>query len=133
MYYEKPSLSDRLASAFTYVTGGWIGIIWMVILYFMNKRASKFLRFNVMQSIFFAIIYYILYVCSGAILTVLSKIPIIQILVSWIQLLLFKPIIAEYSLLQIVIDIFVLYLFVFSILGRYPKVYKISKFIEKNA
>ena len=133
MYYkENLSFSDRIVSGFSYVTGGWVGIIWMVILYFTKKTASRFLRFNVMQSVIFAIIYYILSVLTGAILTLLSKIPFVQIIVSWIQLILFRPFVGNYSALQIIIDLFILYLFAFSLIGRYPRVYKISEFIQKN-
>ena len=48
---EDIGILSRIGSAFSYLTGGWGGLIIFVILYFIKKRASHFFTFNVYQSI----------------------------------------------------------------------------------
>ena len=99
MYKSKTpvSIGDRIISVISYVTAGWVGLIYMVILYFMKKPASLFLRYNIFQSIFISFFYFLLCMILGFISNILLQIPLINALVSWFILLFNRPIIFEYS------------------------------------
>ena len=129
---EHISIGDRLFSALSYVTAGWAGFIYCLILIFNKKRISDFLRFNVYQTFFIVILLFLLSVVFGFIFKIFSMIPFIQVIISWIQLILFRPFIFQYSLLQAFIISIVLYGFICSLLGKYPRIYWISKIIDYN-
>ncbi len=122
---------DRVMSALSYLSAGWIGLIYCLVLYFSKKHISGFVRFNVTQSIFFALAYFIISILLNFILSLLSHIPIIQVIVSWFQLLFFRPLIWHYSLLQLIINAFILYFVIYSLIGRKPYIYKISAMLDR--
>ena len=125
--YFEPSILDRLVSAVSYLTAGWGGLIFMVVLYFARKNASPFLRFNVFQSIFISFAVFVIGMAYNLLFGILTHIPLVQICISWIDLILNKPTFGPYSLLQGIILLYLCYVVVFSLLGRFPKFYKISR------
>ena len=129
---ERISATDRIFSALSYITVGWAGLLYCIFLRFNKKRISNFLRFNVFQTIFIAILFFILSVVFGFIFKVLSMIPFIQIVISWIQLILFRPLVFKYSLIEAFITALITYGFIFSIMGKYPRIFWISKIIDYN-
>lgn len=126
------SIGDRIISVASYVTAGWVGLIYMVILYFMKKPASLFLRYNVFQSIFISFFYFIVCMVLGFVSNILLQIPLINALVSWFILLFNRPVIFEYSLIQsIVVGLFI-YMSIFALIGKMPRVYWVSKIIDRS-
>ena len=123
---------DRIASSLSYITAGWFGLIYCVILALQKKKLSKFLRYNVYQSIFIVLLVFLCCAIFGLLFNILSHIPIIQILVSWVQLILFKPVIFGRSILQLVIGFVVLYSAAVSLTGKEPRIYWISGIIDYN-
>lgn len=124
---------DRIFSAVTYLTAGWAGMIILVILYFQKKSSSHFLRFNVFQSIFISLLFFVLASCIGLIMQVLSYIPFINYLVAQIAFLLGKPFIGQYSLIQAIMSALIVYTTIFSFCGKYPRIFWISKIIDYAA
>lgn len=118
---------DRVISVFSYLTAGWGGLICLVVMYFAHITPSKFLRFNVCQSIFISFGVFVIGMIYNLLFGILTHIPILQILFSWIDLLLNKPAFGQYSLLQAIILLYLCYVVIFSIFGHYPKIYKISE------
>ena len=129
---ERISYTDRIISALSYLTAGWVGFFYCIYLIFSKKKVSYFLRFNVYQSLFIAIVFFLLSVIFGFIFKILSMIPLIQIIISWIQLILFRPMIFQYSLIQAFVTGIIVYGFVFSILARFPRIFWVSKIIDYN-
>ena len=129
--YFEPSLPDRVISALSYLSAGWIGLIYMVVLYFARKGSSKFLRFNVYQSIILCCLRCYLQFVIGMIYTLffdlLTHIPFIQIIVSWIDLFLSKPTFGNYSILQALVVVYLAYVVIWSLLGKFPMIFKISR------
>lgn len=123
---------ERVVSALTYVTVGWFGLIYCVILQFQKKRISNYIRFNVYQSVFIALLFFLCCAVFGLIFTILSHIPIIQKFVSWIQLVLLSPILFDRSIIQLLIGSIILYSAIMSLLGREPRIYWVSKIIDQN-
>ena len=116
---------ERIASSLSYVTAGWFGLIYCIILTMQKKKMSKFLRYNVYQSIFIVLLVFLCCAIFGLIFNILSHIPIIQVLVSWIQLILFKPVMFGRSIVQLVIGLVILYSAVISLIGKEPRIYLI--------
>lgn len=123
----EPEIIDRVVSAISYLTDGWGGLIYMVILYFARKSASKFLRFNVFQSIFISFAVFVIAMAYNLLFDILTHIPFIQIAVSWLDLLFNKPTFGPYSLLQGFVLVYLCYVVSFSLLGKLPILWKISR------
>lgn len=117
---------DRVVSSVSYLTAGWGGLIWLVILYFGHKYPSRFLRFNVYQSIFISFSVFVIGMIYDLLLSILTHIPFIQIIASFVDLVLNRPLLGAYSLLQAIVLFYMCYVVIFSIMGRYPLIYKIS-------
>ncbi len=124
---------DRLFSCISYITAGWGGMIVLVVMYFRKKTPSRFLRYNAMQSIFISLFYFILAMGLGLILKFLSYIPFINYLVAQIAFFFNRPLLLDYSLIQLFITGLIAYLAITSLFGIYPRVYWISKnIIDRN-
>ncbi len=117
---------DRLVSFLSYITAGWGGMIVMAILYFRKKNPSRFMRYNIFQSIFISLMFFIISAGIGLILKLLSYIPFLNYIVAYFVLQFTKPVFFEYSLVQVFIVGLTLYMAVVSLLGRYPRVYWVS-------
>lgn len=126
------SIGDRIISVISYVTAGWVGLIYMVILYFVGKPASLFLRYNIFQSIFISFFYFLLCMIFGFISNILLQIPLINALVSWFILLFNRPVIFEYSAIQSFVMGLFIYMTVMALMGKFPRVYWVSKIIDKS-
>lgn len=126
------SIGDRIISVISYVTAGWVGLIYMVILYFVKKPASLFLRYNIFQSIFISFFYFLLCMIFGFISNILLQIPLINALVSWFILLFNRPVIFEYSAIQAFVMGLFIYMSVVALLGKMPRVYWVSRIIDKS-
>lgn len=126
------SIGDRIISVISYVTAGWVGLIYMVILYFVRKPASLFLRYNIFQSIFISFFYFLLCMIFGFISNILLQIPLINALVSWFILLFNRPVIFEYSAIQAFVMGLFIYMTVMALMGKMPRVYWVSRIIDKS-
>ena len=126
-------ISDRIISFLSYITAGWGGMIVLVVMYFRKKTPSHFLRYNAMQSIFISLLYFIIAMGLGLILKFLSYIPFINYLVAQIAFFFNRPLLLDYSLIQLFTTCLIAYLAISSLLGIYPRVYWISKnIIDRN-
>ena len=52
MFNENIKISDKIISVLSYLTGGLIGIIWQIYCAIRKKMMTKFLIFNIYQSVF---------------------------------------------------------------------------------
>lgn len=124
---------DRIISFLSYITAGWGGMIMLVVMYFRKKTPSHFLRYNAMQSIFISLLYFIIAMGLGLILKFLSYIPFINYLVAQIAFFFNRPLLLDYSLIQLFTTCLIAYLAISSLFGIYPRVYWISKnIIDRN-
>lgn len=120
-------LFDRFASCLTYLSAGWFGVIVLVVLYFRKKRASRFLQYNVFQSIFLSLLFFVLAMMFSLIFKILSIIPFLDYLVAQISFLFNVPVLFNYSIIQAFTTFLVLYLAIVSAVGKYPRVFWVSK------
>ena len=127
------SFIDRLVSCLSYLTAGWAGLIYCVVLFFRKKTLSHFLRYNIFQSIFFSLFYFILCAVLGFICDLLLHVPFLNYLISQFYLIFNKPVFFAYSIIQILVMGLFLYMAVFSLFGKYPRVYWVSSRIIDSA
>lgn len=126
-------LSDRLVSLLTYLTVGWAGLIYCIILFIQKKTPSHFLRYNVFQSIFVSLLYFVLCMVLGFVSNLLLNIPFINSIISWFILIFNRPVLFDYSIVQIFVIGLLLYMSIVSLFGKYPRIYWVSKIIDNAA
>lgn len=128
---EDVGILSRLGSAMSYLTAGWGGLIAIVVMYFAKKTPSRFFMFNVYQSIIIAFSLFVIGMTWAIIFNMLSHIPFIQLIVSWIDFIFNRPTLLSRSLTELFVLGLTLYCVVFSLLGRYPIIYKVSGLIKR--
>ena len=132
MRENTPYLIERLVAAFSYLTMGMVGFIWLIIGLFTKASLKPFLKYHIFQSIFLSLGFAILSMFVGFVSNILSIVPIINKLVAQINFLLNMPLIFDYSLLQTVIYSFIIYLAVTSFIGKYSYIPWVSDVIGQN-
>lgn len=126
------TLTDRVVSALTYITAGWGGLIYAVLMYLRKRKISKFTTFNIYQSIFVSLLFFAVSVILGFVLKILSYIPLIDYLVVRLTFFFNRPFLADYSLIQIFIFAVVIYMTLYAAIGRIPVLYWVSDIIKRQ-
>lgn len=126
------TVPDRIFSFLSYISAGWIGLIVLILLYFMKRNSSRFLRYNVFQAIFISLLFYVIAMGLGYVLKLLSFIPFVNLIIANITLLFTHGLIFDYSIIQIGILGLVIYLAISSLLGKTPRVYWVSNIIDRQ-
>ena len=121
---------DRLVSFLSYVSAGWFGMIYCIVLFIGKKMPSMFVRYNVFQSIFISLLYFVLSFGFGLLLKFLSYIPFLNYIVATITFQFNRPVFFDYSFIQTFMIGLTIYMAVISILGRRPRVFWVSKIID---
>lgn len=123
---------ERIIAALTYLTMGMVGFIWLIIGLFTKARLKPFLQYHIFQSIFISLAFAVLSIFISWLSNILSFIPLINRLVAQITFLLNMPLIFDYSLLQSVIYIFIIYLAVTAFIGKFSYIPWVSDIIDQN-
>ena len=121
---------DRLVSFLSYISAGWFGMIYCIVLFVGKKMPSMFVRYNVFQSIFISLLYFVLSFGFGLLLKFLSYIPFLNYIVATITFQFNRPVFFDYSFIQTFMIGLTIYMAVVSILGRRPRVFWVSKLID---
>ncbi len=130
MYREENiSTPDRLISAGTYITGGTIGVLWLIFCALTRKGMTKFLMANIYQSVFLALFYFIARILLISIYNILIMIPVVKIVANIIYLALFAPIYYQVSIMNIIIFAVLAYLVISSLFGKIGKLPWVSDII----
>ena len=132
MQKDTPYMIERIIAALTYLTMGMVGFIWLIIGLFTKARLKPFLQYHIFQSIFISLAFAVLSIFVSWLSNILSFIPLINRLVAQITFLLNMPLIFDYSLLQSVIYIFIIYSAVTAFIGRFSYIPWISDIIDQN-
>lgn len=129
---RSPYLIERIVVSLSYLTMGFIGFIWLILGAFTKSQSSSFVKYHIFQSIFISILLFILNVLLGIINDVLSVIPIIKVFTQQIYYLFNAPMFLNYSLIQVLMYLFIAYLMITSALGVYTYVPFVSDIISQN-
>ncbi len=130
--YEKPYMIERIVSALSYLTSGFIGFIWLLLGIFTKSSVRPFLKYHIFQSIFLAIAYFLACQILGMLASVINFIPIVRNILSMVIFPIMMPLIFGFSILQILIYTFIFYLVATSFMGRYSYIPWISDIIKMN-
>lgn len=129
---EQPYLIERIIAPLSYLTMGMVGFIWLIIGLFTGARLKPFLQYHIFQSIFLSLAFVVVSMFVGWISNFLSIIPLINKITAQITFLLNMPLIFNYSLIQAVIYVFLIYLAVTSFMGQYSYIPWISDIISQT-
>ena len=127
-----PYLIERIIASLSYMTMGMVGFIWLIIGLFTKASLKPFLKYHIFQSIFISLGFAVLSIFVGWVSNILSFIPFINKLVAQINFLLNMPLIFDYSILQTVIYVSLIYLAVTSFAGKFSYIPWISDIIDQN-
>ena len=127
-----PYLIERIIAALSYLTMGMVGFIWLIIGLFTQASLKPFLKFHIFQSIFISLGFTVLSMFVGWLSNILSFIPFVNKLVAQINFLLNMPLIFDYSILQTIIYVFIIYLAVTSFIGKFSYIPWISDIIDQT-
>lgn len=128
---EDVGIWSRLGSVMTYLTAGWGGFIALIVMHFANRPPSRFFKFNVYQSIIIAFSIFVIGMGWHILFDILTKIPLIRILVSWIDLIFNRPVLISRSVTELFVFGLMIYCVILSSLGKYPIIYKVSGLIKR--
>lgn len=132
MEKDTPYMIERIIAALTYLTMGMVGFIWLIIGLFTKARLKPFLQYHIFQSIFISLAFAVLSMLVSWLSNILSFIPIVNRIVAQITFLLNMPLIFDYSLLQTVIYIFLIYLAATAFIGKFSYIPWVSDIIDQN-
>ena len=126
---NRVTIIDRLVSGSTYLTGGFVGFIWLIGCAILKKETSRFLLFNIYQAICLSLFIYVIYRLFVVIHDLLILVPGVRILVNSLWLFLYSPILYNRSIVGLIVFIIYLYLMFVSLFGKIPYFPWISKII----
>ena len=116
--YDNIKTSDKIISALSYLTGGFVGFIWLILCSVTKKYMNKYLLFNVYQSIFLALLIFFINLLLGVMYHLLVIIPFINRMVSFVYSLIYSPVYFNWSIVGLIILGMYIYLMLFALLGR---------------
>lgn len=128
------SLWDRFVSVATYFTFGMAGLIWLIASFLVFKKTvSPFCAYHIYQSIFIAVILAVLGMFFDIAYSFTSQIPYIGNAIHFVYVHLVRtPTYFTFSLVHFVIFLFLAYLSLGAVLGKYSYLPFISDVIRSN-
>ena len=134
MQTSNPYPIEKILSAATYLTAGGVGFIWLIIAALTKKVVRPLLMFHILQSIFLSIIFYLVKILLGLVITILVKIPLIGFLTGAIAYYLITPLpfLLNLSVIQAFTTTVILYLAITSFMGYYSYIPWVSDIIKGN-
>lgn len=118
MFEEKVYGFERIISALSYLTGGLVGFIFFIIITSGRKQASKFLLFNIWQSLFLSMLIYFILLLLQFSLGILVMIPVLNVLLNMLHSFLTNPVVYGFSISSGFVAVVYFYLILYSLLGK---------------
>lgn len=132
MQYNKPYPIERLLSAGTYLSVGFVGFVWLIIAALLRKQVRPFLMYHILQSIFLSFLFFIVSILAKLIYNIFAIIPFLNKLSTNIFLILNVPMVFNLSIIQCFTTTIILYLAITSAIGLYSYLPWISDIIKGN-
>ena len=130
--YNNPSILERLVALGTYLSGGLIGIIWFILLFFLKRDVSSFLKYHITQSIVFFLFLYVINLFFSIVFGFLTQVPFIKGFTKAILFFFQTPIYFGFSIVGALISIIVLYMGIGALLGKYSYIPFLSDAINSR-
>ncbi len=129
---SEPFLIERIVAALSYLTMGFAGFIWLILGLFTKANLRHFMQYHIFQSIFISIAFVLLSYIISFLSNILSVIPFINKIVAQLTFLLNMPVLYDFSIIQVIIYMFLIYLAATSFMGKYSYVPYVSEIIDQN-
>ena len=129
---DKPYFMEKLVSALSYLTMGFVGFIYLVIVILTKKNLKPFLKYHIFQSIFISIGYYLLTIFIGLVCNILLFIPLINKITTMILYYATINIIFGCSIIGLFVYAVLFYLVITSFQGKYSYIPWVSDIIKMN-
>ncbi len=129
---DKPYFMEKLVSALSYLTMGFVGFIYLVIVILTKKNLKPFLKYHIFQSIFISIGYYLLTIFIGLVCNILLFIPLINKITTMILYYTTINIIFGCSIIGLFVYAVLFYLVITSFQGKYSYIPWVSDIIKMN-
>ena len=129
---DKPYFTEKLVSALSYLTMGFVGFIYLVIVILTKKNLKPFLKYHIFQSIFISIGYYLLTIFIGLVCNILLFIPLINKITTMILYYTTINIIFGCSIIGLFVYAVLFYLVITSFQGKYSYIPWVSDIIKMN-
>ena len=129
---DKPYFMEKLVSALSYLTMGFVGFIYLVIVILTKKHLKPFLKYHIFQSIFISIGYYLLTIFIGLVCNILLFIPLINKITTMILYYTTINIIFGCSIIGLFVYAVLFYLVITSFQGKYAYIPWVSDIIKMN-
>ena len=129
---DKPYFMEKLVSALSYLTMGFVGFIYLVIVILTKKNLKPFLKYHIFQSIFISIGYYLLTIFIGLVCNILLFIPLINKITTMILYYTTLNIIFGCSIIGLFVYAVLFYLVITSFQGKYSYIPWVSDIIKMN-
>lgn len=128
----QPLFMEKLIASLSYLTFGFVGFIWLLIAIFTKNNIRSFLRYHIFQSIFIAILYFLIGAFLGLIMNILSIIPFVNQLILQITFYFNAPLLFGFSLIQAFVYAIIFYLVITCCQGKYSYIIWVSDIIKAN-
>lgn len=127
------TISDRILATGSYLTLGFIGMIWLIVsMLIVKKPMSRYLTCNIVQSFVLSILYAILSLAYSIFIGLLTSIPFIGGLFLKLHIFLFAtPVFNTMNFINYLILLFLCYLSIIAIFGKLPYVPYITDIAKK--
>jgi len=129
---DKPYFMEKLVSALSYLSMGFVGFIYIVIIVLTKRNLKPFLKYHIFQSIFISIGYYLLSVFVGLICNILLFIPFINKITTMLIYYLTIDVIFGFSVIGLCCYAVLFYLVITSFQGKYSYIPWVSDIIKTN-
>lgn len=129
---DKPYFMEKLVSALSYLSMGFVGFIYIIIMVLTKRNIKPFLKYHIFQSIFISIGYYLLCVFTGLICNILLFIPFINKITTMIIYYLTIDIVFGFSFIGMCCYAVLFYLIITSLQGKYSYIPWVSDIIKMN-
>ena len=129
--------TEKIVSVLSYVTMGIIGLIWIIIAHFMNRKIKYFLLYNIVQSMIISIILAIFKLLTDILLLLVSKIHFLDFLAAIVNLLIsvkivrFQTIGLSFSLIELLVFLLLVYICIGIFFGRIFYIPFLTDFMQK--
>lgn len=128
----EPLAIEKVIASLSYLTSGGVGFLWLIIALITKNNLRPFLKYHIFQSIFFAILLFLLSVLLGFTFDILGKIPFLTKLVISLTVYPNTAILFGRSLIEILYGSVILYLVITTCQGKYSRLPWVSEIVEAN-
>ena len=126
-------LLDRIISILCYFTFGFFSVIWLIFAYVARKKTSPYLAFNLYQAIFISIIFAVISLLYNIALNLLSVIPFIGKVVTWLDIFFNQsPFFFTFTLSGLFVTLLIVYFSLICLTGRRPYIPFVSDIVKAN-